>query len=580
MLALLALLTGCGWGPEGYVPRPTAPAPPSRAIPRTTVAVLPWSASAPVDGWDGLGAGLGGLVTTRLVAVEGLVLVERARLDALIDEIALGDSGFVDPTTAQRLGAGLGAELLVVGSYQIVAGDFVMDGRLVRVASGEVVSAGSARAPLAEWDRAASEVVDGLVHELGARLDVPAPVPPPPLESVAAYGRGVTARREGDVHAAREAFQAAGAWAPAVAERADVEGALARAVADIASVAANARRDALAALPPPAPHGAPTGAEAVDLTLRWALLADEQQWCPVAAEQHTWLQRSGWRAPRAGRGALERRRAALGLDDDPVVGRFGFDAVGDGAFLFGPDAIDVREGWLASVQRCDPDLGRVADAWREAIAEAPDALHGGLPLRFHLEAGHAWLLARHTGTVPDRFPDAVRAVGSPKALALAEEVRDAARGFRFRAGLTDAELVALAQAVQQADPTRVDPTTDPCRSWIHTDARTMGAELSAIAREGLAPWRAEQLGRLAWVYRSRGCLVGHPARFADARAVIDASQTALAGDPACAREASLGVAVDVHGRLLGLRAGDAATHERELIEALRAWERCRDRTVP
>jgi len=110
----------------------------------TTVAVLPLDQGAGSDVYEGLGTALSGMLIADLSGVEGVVLVERARLDALLSEMALTETGFVDPATAQRLGKGLGAEALVTGSWSVVGPTFVLDLRLVEVESSTILKAARA----------------------------------------------------------------------------------------------------------------------------------------------------------------------------------------------------------------------------------------------------------------------------------------------------------------------------------------------------------------------------------------------------------------------------------------------------
>ena len=57
------------------------------------------------------------------------------------DRVDLAKGDFLNPTTAQKLGKGLGAAYVVVGSYSVVDGTFLLDARLVNVESGAVTKA-------------------------------------------------------------------------------------------------------------------------------------------------------------------------------------------------------------------------------------------------------------------------------------------------------------------------------------------------------------------------------------------------------------------------------------------------------
>lgn len=90
---------------------------------------------------------LADMFITDLYGTEGLQVVERDRLQAVMAEIKLGKQGFLDPATVQKLGQGVGASHLLHGSFAIVGGQLRMDARLVEVASGKVTLAAQKTGP-------------------------------------------------------------------------------------------------------------------------------------------------------------------------------------------------------------------------------------------------------------------------------------------------------------------------------------------------------------------------------------------------------------------------------------------------
>lgn len=535
-----------------------------------TVAVLPWQQSAGGEDWSGLGPGLAGVVTSELSSVEGITLVERARLDALLAEVALGGSGFLDASTAQRMGRGVGAELVVVGSYSVLPDGFLMDGRVVRVETGEIVVAGTARSALDDWTTASEAVVAKLASQLGTSADVD--VEDAPLVQVAAYGRGLDAERRGDVESAREAFEVAAGWRFADARLADLDATLTTKRAELDAIQDRWRKAALEQLPPDTAHsGRPTAAQGVDAVLRWGVLAAEGKHCALAAEQEHWLARNGWRAPNVSRSALERRRKALGLDDDPVLGRFGFDAPDTPQLLYGPDPIDVHDGWLSAVQACEASLGPVLGAWERAIEGVGPGKVDGEPLQLELQAGHAWLVARHTGTVPRSFTEAVDRVGTRAAVGRGEEVAEAARDFELRGSFTDAELVALAEAITRGDGKRLKLSDRTCAIWATGDARYLQQQLPRMKEGGIERFEVEMLGETAWLYAKRGCLRDRGGQYPDAKAVVAAAEGAARSGECDAT--ALQTELDI--RRIHMSYGETADHERALLVALRQHLQCR-----
>lgn len=64
----------------------------------------------------GVGRDLAGMLTNELASTNSFQMVERARLDAILDEQDLASSGRVDPASAAKVGKMVGAEYLVTGT--------------------------------------------------------------------------------------------------------------------------------------------------------------------------------------------------------------------------------------------------------------------------------------------------------------------------------------------------------------------------------------------------------------------------------------------------------------------------------
>lgn len=92
-----------------------------RQISERVVAVLPLAFQGADDKYKPLGRGLAAMVTTDLANVSRLRVVERIRLQALLDELKLSQSEYVNASTAPRVGRMLGAGRLVGGSYFVTS---------------------------------------------------------------------------------------------------------------------------------------------------------------------------------------------------------------------------------------------------------------------------------------------------------------------------------------------------------------------------------------------------------------------------------------------------------------------------
>lgn len=113
----------------------------ARAEARLRVAVLELANTSSDPGMDSLGKGLQSMLTTDLAQASALTLVERARLQDIENELALGRSGMLDAKTAARVGKLAGATHLLGGTFTVHGASMRIDARLFAVESGTVLLA-------------------------------------------------------------------------------------------------------------------------------------------------------------------------------------------------------------------------------------------------------------------------------------------------------------------------------------------------------------------------------------------------------------------------------------------------------
>ncbi|MBD3287640.1 hypothetical protein GF337_02450 [candidate division KSB1 bacterium] len=84
-----------------------------------TVAVLDFKDNSPLSSEElkPMQQGLADMMITTLSQVGALQIVERSQLDAIMEEMALAQSGMIDESTAQKVGNIVGAHYLVLGSF-------------------------------------------------------------------------------------------------------------------------------------------------------------------------------------------------------------------------------------------------------------------------------------------------------------------------------------------------------------------------------------------------------------------------------------------------------------------------------
>lgn len=111
-----------------------------------TLAVLPFENNSVTDPdrFAPLSKGLSAMIITDLTKSDTtLKIIERDKIQALLKEIALGQSGGVDESTAIRVGRVLGAQTIAFGSFMVMGKSMRIDVRIIRVETSELVMAES-----------------------------------------------------------------------------------------------------------------------------------------------------------------------------------------------------------------------------------------------------------------------------------------------------------------------------------------------------------------------------------------------------------------------------------------------------
>jgi TolB-like protein len=120
----------------------------ARAAPpdaRPTVAVLYFDYSGKDGEMAVLKKGLAQMMISDLSALDGVRLVERDRLEEILAELKLAQSGKIDAATAAKVGKLLGARYLVLGGYFDLMGTLRADARVVEVETGKVLQSTGAQ---------------------------------------------------------------------------------------------------------------------------------------------------------------------------------------------------------------------------------------------------------------------------------------------------------------------------------------------------------------------------------------------------------------------------------------------------
>ncbi|MEW6486362.1 MAG: CsgG/HfaB family protein [Thermodesulfobacteriota bacterium] len=143
---------------------------PARAAPNT-VGVLYFHNRTGDAALDPLQKGLALLLVTDLSAVRGLQVVERVRLQALVEELGLGKTGLVEEGSGPRVGRLLGARWLVGGILTSPAPAAVRaEPRVLDVPQGVPTGLPGAEGELAEFFRVQKDLLFQILGFLEVRL--------------------------------------------------------------------------------------------------------------------------------------------------------------------------------------------------------------------------------------------------------------------------------------------------------------------------------------------------------------------------------------------------------------------------
>jgi len=140
-----------------------------------TVAISYFDNTSGLEEYNPLSKGLADMLITDLSNVKSIQIVEREKLESLLSEIKLGGSQFFDPSTAQQLGKGLGADIILTGAFLSIEPDMRIDARLIDVETGKIIKANKVLGKSSDFFMLESQLVDQLIADLDIKLTTKRP---------------------------------------------------------------------------------------------------------------------------------------------------------------------------------------------------------------------------------------------------------------------------------------------------------------------------------------------------------------------------------------------------------------------
>ncbi|MBI2427945.1 MAG: hypothetical protein HYV29_03975 [Ignavibacteriales bacterium] len=138
-----------------------------------TIAVLYFENNSVVDKdkLDPLKKGLADMMITEMSKVKGIKVVERQRIQSIIEELNLNETEMVDKATTQNMGKLLGAQVMLFGGFSNLFNDKLrIDVRIVRTETGETVKAEEETGELDEFLTMLQSLVKKIAGDLEVKL--------------------------------------------------------------------------------------------------------------------------------------------------------------------------------------------------------------------------------------------------------------------------------------------------------------------------------------------------------------------------------------------------------------------------
>lgn len=185
------------------------------SIPQNTIAVYDFDGSTLGEDQAPLALGLTEFTAIDLSKIKSLTVVERAKLNFLLQEMALAQTGVVDTTRAPQVGRILGSRNIVTGRVTSPNLDHLrLSGVIVNTVDSSKAYPGGAEAILNEIFKMQKEFVRQIVQELGVELtpeemDSLNIIPTESYAAFLAFCQGLAFQKNGQYDKALEEFRRA-----------------------------------------------------------------------------------------------------------------------------------------------------------------------------------------------------------------------------------------------------------------------------------------------------------------------------------------------------------------------------------
>jgi len=222
VLGVILLVAGCA-GRNG---RTAATAPPMASLDRVpeTLAILPFENNSVTDPatYEPLSRGLAAMLITDLTnSRTSLKIIEREKIQAILKEIALSQSGSVDNATAVQVGRILGAQAIAFGSFMVLGPQVRIDLRIIKTETSETLLGDSVRGKSNAFIELERRLADRIASSLRVALRKYKTASSSGIDAALLFSRGLDALDRGDRAEARKLFDQCIAIDPAYESQVD-----------------------------------------------------------------------------------------------------------------------------------------------------------------------------------------------------------------------------------------------------------------------------------------------------------------------------------------------------------------------
>jgi TolB-like protein len=157
-----------------------------------------------------LSKGLGQIMATELARCPSVRIVERQKLQRLVDEMKLAQAGVTEEENSIQVGKLAGAEILVFGGYMVMPdGKMRMDMRVIEVETGLTLQAGEATGKTKDVLSLVRKLSRNLLKDLDIRLTAADGKQPGSvsLEALTQFSKGVELEDRGEKDRAAECYR-------------------------------------------------------------------------------------------------------------------------------------------------------------------------------------------------------------------------------------------------------------------------------------------------------------------------------------------------------------------------------------